>query len=304
MKFFKIQILNYIISAFILINSSLMFFGNLFLETGNKFKTEKDFKKAISSYKIATYFTPFYSRIYYEWGYILNKIGIKDNEPQNLYDSIKLFELALIYNPGFYRAEILLLETKEYLRLLKKPFLDYLFELNKKYPNNVVINKILSNEVKIHKRNEYLKLFKIKWLQEFNKSMNQIEKSSLKTFLQTDNVVQNGNLYSSSEILALVRIDANDGHINISAKSSHVNGIYAKMEVSLNEKKLGEVFVTSENFSSYIFKYKDQIKGDGILSIKYTNDEISKNLNQDRNLYINFVEIFWLFVYNILNYEN
>lgn len=99
---------------------------------------------------------------------------------------------------------------------------------------------------------------------------------------------ENGNMYWSGTMNALIDSPKGDVILKIRAKGQSADAIYPYMIIELDNKEIGETFVDSIEWKEYEFKIHTD-GGSKVLSVTFAND--SNNAKEDRNLFVGSAEI-------------
>lgn len=99
------------------------------------------------------------------------------------------------------------------------------------------------------------------------------------------NLYENGEMYWTGRIDALLVLPSGKVAIQIQAKGTPAEDIYPYMVVELDGEEVGETFVNSSEWKEYRFT-ADTDGGPKVLSVKFLNDFVNTEKNEDRNLYI------------------
>lgn len=102
-------------------------------------------------------------------------------------------------------------------------------------------------------------------------------------------IYENGNMYWSGTVYAIIDIPTGNSIITIRAKGEPEGGIWPYMIIELDGKLIGETFVNSPDWKEYTFNTNTSDSGIKVLSVTFMNDYCTEI--EDRNLYIGEVRV-------------
>ena len=96
---------------------------------------------------------------------------------------------------------------------------------------------------------------------------------------------KDGAMYWTGTMSAIINVPKDPAVLTIQAKGEQADGIYPYMIVELDDKEIGEMFVSNNEWKEYSFPVRTSA-GIKVLSITFCNDGGDANKHEDRNLYI------------------
>jgi hypothetical protein len=105
-----------------------------------------------------------------------------------------------------------------------------------------------------------------------------------------NDIYENGNMYWTGTMDAVINVPAGRGTMVVKAKGSPADDIWPYMIVELDGEEIGETFVDNSEWKEYNFPIETSV-GLKVLSVTFSNDGGNAQKDEDRNLYVGEVRV-------------